>query len=151
MLLFAQLSSILKNWNAISKYPVSFHFGVETHEFGVFCFCSSLTASGITLTNSVIRCFADDTRIMKAITLNLDMAILQQDLNEVIDSWANNSMSLHEDKFEYMCHSANRSNALQHLPMRFINIQPPRLFCSQLSFLKTYEWLLVWISAGLHR
>ena len=25
-------------------------------------------------------------------------------------------MSLHEDKFDYMCHSANRSNALQHLP-----------------------------------
>ena len=68
------------------------------------------------VTSSVIRCFADDTRIMKAISLCPDMVILQQDLNEVIEWSAKNNMSLHEDKFEYMCHSANRSNALQHLP-----------------------------------
>ena len=53
---------------------------------------------------------------MKAVSLSPVMVILQRDLNNVIEWSARNNMSLHEDKFEYMCHSANRSNALQHLP-----------------------------------
>ena len=68
------------------------------------------------VTDSIVCCFADDTRIMRAISLSQDMAILQQDLNTVIEWSVRNNMVLHEDKFDYMSHSANRSNALQHLP-----------------------------------
>lgn len=44
------------------------------------------------------------------------MMMLQQDLTNVTEWSIRNNMSLHEDKFEFMSHSANRSNALQHLP-----------------------------------
>ncbi|KAL5251988.1 hypothetical protein ACHWQZ_G014955 [Mnemiopsis leidyi] len=68
------------------------------------------------VTNSVVRCFADDTRIMRAISSTSDMALLQQDLNTVTKWSIRNNMSLHEDKFEYMSHAAIRSNALHELP-----------------------------------
>ena len=68
------------------------------------------------ISNSVIRCFADDTRIMRAIATCEDMSTLQQDLDIVVEWSARNNMSLHEDKFEYMSHSANRRNLLDHLP-----------------------------------
>lgn len=66
--------------------------------------------------DSTIRCFADDTRVSKAITCEEDVQVLQRDLEAVIDWSANNNMSLHEDKFEYMCHSASKSNDLRKLP-----------------------------------
>ena len=66
--------------------------------------------------DSTIRCFADDTRVSKAITCEQDVKVLQKDLNAVMDWSANNNMSLHEDKFEYLCHSASKSNILRQLP-----------------------------------
>ena len=68
------------------------------------------------ITSSTIRCFADDTRICKAIKSEIDVAILQRDLNTVIQWSINNNMTLHEDKFEYMCHSFMKSNLLHELP-----------------------------------
>ena len=68
------------------------------------------------VTNSVIRCFADDTRIMKAISQTQDMPLLQQDLDRVTQWSIRNNMSLHEDKFEFLSHAVNRSNPLHHLP-----------------------------------
>ena len=70
------------------------------------------------VTNSVIRCFADDTRIMKAISQTQDMPLLQQDLDRVTQWSIRNNMSLHEDKFEFLSHAVNRSNTnpLHHLP-----------------------------------
>ena len=68
------------------------------------------------ISNSMIRCFADDTRIMRAISAYEDMAQLQQDLDKVVKWSVENNMTLHEDKFEYMAHSCNRNNLLQHLP-----------------------------------
>jgi len=68
------------------------------------------------VTSSVIRCFADDTRIMKAISHTPDMSLLQYDLDRVTQWSIRNNMSLHEDKFEFMSHIANRSNTLHQLP-----------------------------------
>ena len=68
------------------------------------------------VTSSVIRCFADDTRIMKAISQTPDMSLLQHDLDGVTQWSIRNNMSLHEDKFEFLSHAVNRSNALHHLP-----------------------------------
>ena len=68
------------------------------------------------ITNSTIRCFADDTRISKAISCEHDVSILQSDLDLVIQWSMKNNMTLHEDKFEYICHSASKSNSLCQLP-----------------------------------
>ena len=69
------------------------------------------------ISNSVLRCFADDTRMMKAISSCEDMSTLQSDLNDVMKWSQRNNMSLHQDKFEYMSHvhRANRANTLQQV------------------------------------
>ena len=68
------------------------------------------------ISNSVIRCFADDTRIMRSISTCDEMSLLQQDLDLVIEWSVRNNMALHEDKFEYMAHSCNRNNSMKHFP-----------------------------------
>ena len=65
---------------------------------------------------STIRCFADDTRICKAISCEGNVAELQSDLKEVSKWSLRNNMTLHEDKFEYICHQANKGNLLKELP-----------------------------------
>ena len=70
------------------------------------------------ITNSIIRCFADDTRVSIPVFSEQDVAKLQNDLYSV--NWSeNNNMSLHKDKFEYMCHRYNRRGILTELP--FVN------------------------------
>ena len=68
------------------------------------------------VSSSVIRCFADDTRIMKAISHTPDMTLLQHDLDRVTQWSIRNNMSLHEDKFEFLSHSSNSTNSLHQLP-----------------------------------
>ena len=51
---------------------------------------------------SIIRCFADDTRVSKAIGCEEDVSTLQSDLIKVIRWSDNNNTSLHKDKFEYI-------------------------------------------------
>ena len=41
---------------------------------------------------------------------------LQNDLNSVTEWSKRNNMTLHEDKFEYICHAATRNNTLLELP-----------------------------------
>ena len=71
------------------------------------------------ITHSTIRCFADDTKISKAISCEADMAILQADLDTVTEWSSRNNMQLHKDKFEYVCHVASKTNTLRELP--FVN------------------------------
>ena len=74
------------------------------------------------LSESIARSFADDTRIMKAISGDHDMVILQNDLNAVTKWSTRNNMSLHEDKFEFISHAASRSGScptLQDLPFAY--------------------------------
>ena len=68
------------------------------------------------ITNSIIRCFADDTRVSIPVFREQDVAKLQNDLYSVINWSENNNMSLHKDKFEYMCHRHNRRGILTELP-----------------------------------
>ena len=66
--------------------------------------------------HSIVRCFADDTRLCKSITSCSDISKLQTDLENVIAWSRRNNMQLHQDKFELMCHSSNRkliSNLLE--------------------------------------
>ena len=66
--------------------------------------------------HSIIRCFADDTRISIAITSEQDVMLLQSDLHNVIEWSSKNNMALHKGKFEYMCHKFNKNHALLELP-----------------------------------
>lgn len=68
------------------------------------------------ITESIIRCFADDTRVSISVTCEQDVSVLQNDLNSVIKWSERNNMALHKDKFEYMCHRHNRRSALVELP-----------------------------------
>ena len=86
---------------------------------GPILFLIFINDISLCVTNSIIRCFADDTRIMRAISQTLDMQLLQQDLNSVTQWSARNNMSLHEDKFEFLSHAVNRSNPLHQLPFTF--------------------------------
>ena len=72
---------------------------------------------------STIRCFADDTRICKAIFDETNVAELQWDLEQVTQWSIRNNMTLHEDKFEYICHLANRQNLLSELPFTALQYQ----------------------------
>ena len=66
--------------------------------------------------HSIIRCFADDTRISIAIRSEKDVSLLQSDLYNVMNWSERNNMALHRDKFEYMCHKFNKNHTLPELP-----------------------------------
>ena len=69
------------------------------------------------ITHSIIRCFADDTRISMAISDSQnDTRHLQTDLQNVIQWSERNNMALHKDKFEYMCHKYSKAHDLSILP-----------------------------------
>ena len=67
---------------------------------GPILFLIFINDIALCISKSILRCFTDDTRMMRAISASLDMAILQNDLNIVMIWSARNNMSLHEDKFE---------------------------------------------------
>ena len=75
------------------------------------------------ISSSTLRCFADDTRISKSIKGESDVKALQHDLDKVMQWSHKNNMTLHEDKFEYMCHSATKSSLLHELPFAGENFQ----------------------------
>ena len=65
---------------------------------------------------SIIRLFADDTRILKGIDTCENVQELQEDLLAVIN-WARvNNMHLHEEKFQYIAHRFTKSSTLEILP-----------------------------------
>lgn len=52
--------------------------------------------------------FADDTRLMKAITSVADTCLMQKDLNVTVGWSQRNNMQLHESKFELLCYLSGR-------------------------------------------
>ncbi len=68
------------------------------------------------ISQSIIRCFADDTRVSLSITSEHDVSLLQNDLYSVILWSERNNMTLHKDKFEYMCHKHCKHHVLDELP-----------------------------------
>ena len=68
------------------------------------------------VTHSLISHFADDTRIIKAISKASDVSLLQADLLETVNWSHKNKMVLHPDKFQLLSHTLSKSNILQQLP-----------------------------------
>ena len=66
--------------------------------------------------HSIVRCFADDTRISIAVKSELDVQLLQADLENVMKWSETNNMALHRDKFEYMCRKFNKQYMLSEIP-----------------------------------
>ena len=60
--------------------------------------------------------FADDTKLMRAITQLLCSTLLQADLDSVIQWSTANNMLLHQDKFVVMNYSLNAWSSLRELP-----------------------------------
>ena len=75
------------------------------------------------VSHSTLRCFADDTRICRSISDLNNVHELQSDLEEVTKWSTRNNMALHEDKFEYLCHLANKRNPLHQLPFAHEHFQ----------------------------
>ena len=68
--------------------------------------------------HSIIRFYADDTRILTHIHSSVDVTLLQEDLysNSVIEWAKGNNMALHEDKCEYIVHRHCPNLLLLQLP-----------------------------------
>ena len=75
------------------------------------------------VSHSTLRCFADNTRICRSISDLNNVHELQSDLEEVTKWLARNNIALHEDKFEYICHLANKRNPLHQLPFAHEHFQ----------------------------
>ena len=72
----------------------------------------------LALSHCKVRCFADDSRLLKSIDTAYDASLLQEDLENII-KWANlNNMSLNKEKFEFLQYhpSTPNYNALKQLP-----------------------------------
>ena len=103
--------------------------------------------------HSIVRCFADDTRISIAVKSERDVQLLQSDLENVMMWSERNNMALHWDKFEYMCHTFNKRHMLSELPfvsecypchvLNDITLQPVHQ-------LRDLAYLSLKISHGLH-
>ena len=75
------------------------------------------------VTSCTLKCFADDTKISKAITESSCVAELQSDLIEVTNWSIRNNMTPHEDKYGYICHGLDRNNLLHELPFTSLQYQ----------------------------
>ena len=67
--------------------------------------------------------FADDTKLIQLILGVLSKAMLQDDLNSVIDWSQLNNMQLHQDKFEVMNYCLKSSYLLRQLPFTAEQLQ----------------------------
>ena len=72
------------------------------------------------VTGSIIRFFADDTRILRHIYSMSDTKILQHDLECVIRWAKTNNMALHEDKFELLIHKHCPQSTLFDVPFNIL-------------------------------
>ena len=119
----AWLTSYLRNRiqtvviNGVKSYPATVQSGVpQGTVLGPVLFILYLNDLTKCIKHSYVSSFADDTRLLKEIQTTLDVDLLQTDLNESIRWSAENNMSLHTDKFEYLCHNTGSSKLLQELP-----------------------------------
>ncbi|KAL5257941.1 hypothetical protein ACHWQZ_G012778 [Mnemiopsis leidyi] len=67
--------------------------------------------------------FADDTKLIGAISGLQDVELLQEDLNTVIEWSKNNNMELHENKFEVVSYPLNESKTMRELPFYSETVQ----------------------------
>lgn len=98
---------------------------IQGSVLGPILFIIYITDIASVVKGSSIRCFADDTRLLKSIRGEEDVKVLQNDLNAVVAWSEKNNMSLHQDKFELMTHSGMKRNkdekaaveGIQELPL----------------------------------
>ena len=103
--------------NGSHSYPAKVESGVpQGTVLGPILFLVYINDLHQCINHSIISHFADDTRILKAIGLASDVSLLQEDLQQAITWSQQNKMVLHEDKFELLCHSLQKSNHLHELP-----------------------------------
>ena len=103
--------------NGIASFIAAVLSGVpQGSVLGPLLFILFINDMQLCFKHSIIRFFADDTRILKHISCQKHVSELQEDLNSVIQ-WANqNNMALHEDKFELMVHRHCPQSLLYELP-----------------------------------
>ncbi len=106
--------------NGISSFAAAVLSGVpQGSVLGPLLFILFINDMKVCIKSSVIRFFADDTRILKHIFGESDVQELQNDLNSIV-LWAKeNNMALHEDKFEVMANKSRPGNELYQLPFGF--------------------------------
>ena len=103
--------------NGSHSYPSKVQSGVpQGTVLGPILFLIYINDLSKCINHSIISHFADDTRVSKAITGITDVELLQEDLMQTISWSEKNKMVLHTDKFELLCHTIRKNNALQALP-----------------------------------
>ena len=103
--------------NGAQSYPAEVKSGVpQGTVLGPILFLIYINDLSQCIKHSLVSHFADDTRILKAITCSNDVALLQEDLHETIAWSTKNKMVLNEDKFELICHTVSKTNPLKELP-----------------------------------
>ena len=97
----------------VSSFEVPIKSGVpQGTVLGPLLFIIFINDMKLSVKGSIIKLFADDTRILKHIVSTDDTLVLQSDLSSVIKWAKKNNMSLHEDKFELLIHRHNPQNLL---------------------------------------
>ena len=97
--------------DGIKSYQSSVDSGVpQGTVLGPILFLLFVNDIELSLAQSKIRCFADDSRLLKFIKSSDDALLLQKDLDNVV-CWAKkNNMTLNEDKFELIQHHSSLRN-----------------------------------------
>ena len=72
------------------------------------------------IVSSILRSFADDNRILKAIHSYLDVPELQSDLNNIFKWSRDNNMILHKNNFELLQHTCHNRNIKELNELHFI-------------------------------
>ena len=108
--------------DGVSSFAAAILSGVpQGTVLGPLLFILFINDMRLCVTGSVIRFFADDTRILKHIYGLADKDVLQDDLNSVLE-WAKcNNMALHEDKFELLVHRHCPNDSLFDHPFAIQN------------------------------
>ena len=73
--------------------------------------------------HSILSSFADDTRLMKAISCAADVSLLQEDLDVVYDWTSINNMDFNGKKFEHIAYGKNEE--LKALSVYKSDLQQP--------------------------
>ena len=95
------------------------------------CVCGTAVYVCMSVLDSILGKFADDTRVQRNISQASDCDILQKDLDNIITWSKHNNMELHEDKFELLSYNtykteknSQRSNLLKAFAELPFNLPP---------------------------
>jgi len=109
--------------NGVKSYVAKVLSGVpQGTVLGPILFIIFINDMNESIVSSILRSFADDTRILKAIRSYLDVPELQADLDNIIKWSKDNNMSLHKNKFELLQHTCpNHPNIKELNELPFVS------------------------------